>query len=109
MNTLVCLFNAYDKNRRVLTEAKLLAWNIAGFFLILGFILFEVANPSMNKSETSLLRGVLLYQFYLLLFELQKPRVHLILTKVLKLAGFYLLSLLGVFFSLVALVAMKAI
>lgn len=109
MMTLLSLFNAYDKNRRSLTEAKLLAIELAGFVFILLLNINEHINPSANPTDRTLVRGILLYCFLNLCFKLQERKFYLMLPKILKLSGFYLLAFFGVLFSILFFHFIKAI
>lgn len=107
--SLLNLFNAYDKNRRVLTEAKLLAWELAGFIFILLLNINEHLHPSKNHSDTSLIRGILLFSFCNLIFKFQERKFYIMLPKILKLVGFHLLAFFGVLFGIVFLYFIKLI
>jgi hypothetical protein len=107
MYTLVAFFETYDKSRRVLTEAKLLAWELAGLCLMLSFHALQAFFHVFEKSDSSVLRCCLLISFCSVLFKFQEKKYYVMKNKILKLSVFYFFALLGVFFSFIFLIIIK--
>jgi hypothetical protein len=109
MYTLVAFFESYDKSRRVLTEAKILAWELAYFLLMLLFHILQVFFHIFEKSDATLMRGCLLIGFLRVLFSFQEKKYYLIKNKILRLSAFYILALFGIFFTFIFFIIISRI